>query len=430
MWNQIQKSVFTRFFQFRSLTTSSHKCADYRGASFSNTDFERKKPKYGNKSDDFDYPKRNTNSRDYNKVNGGYPQRSNSHSESRHASFDANDEDVWEDQPAKHNRYSNKKDSYTSGYRNEEREEYGEDRRQGNANLSEIGKPSKWNVGRHFVKESERLREIQNQCRGDFKKMARFTVKRDPGMRRQVKAMGEFSNPNEFSREEDFDDEVNVMNLEKMYDETQSKKQDIKENIKMKIVKQKYFKDSVEEKTLSWSDKEHIRFLHNSDPQQWTFEMIAEHFRIEPHVAKAVATAKWIPKKPKSEETSLPSSSEMYPLANIAEEQEEITKPPPSPFKSRLFKENQRVTLQELKKDMGVTEELIKNDSESKAPKVVDFELEDVGVDKDLVLQYLSGKSPISKWAPQESNQSELKIAEEARVNVVQFSEDSINQQV
>jgi hypothetical protein len=422
MW----RSVLTRLSQSRSLTTSSYNLSEYKGESFSNTDFERKKQKYG-KSDDYDSPKRNVYNRDYNKMNSGYPQRSNTHSESRHANFDADDEDVWEDRPTKHNRYSNKKDSYTSGYRSQEREEYGEDRRQGNANLSEIGRPSKWKVGHHFVKESDRLREIQNQCRGDFKKMAKFTVKRDPGIRRQANAIQEFSNPNEFSKEDDFDDEVNVMKFDKLYDDAQSKKSDIKELVKMKMVKQKYFKDSVEEKTLSWSDKEHIRFLHNSDPQQWTFEMIAEHFRIEPHVAKAVATAKWIPQKSKSEETSLPSPSEIYPLAKVAEEQQEIPISSSSQFKSRIFKENQRVTLQELKKDMGLTNEaIIRNSSK---PKTVDFEPEDVSVDKDLVLQYLSGQSP-SKWVSQEFNQSELKIAEETDMGVGELSKDRVNHQV
>lgn len=472
MW----RSVLTRLSQSRSLTTTSHNLADYKGASFSDTDFERKRKKYGKKSEDFDYPQKSAYSRDFNKINGGYSQRSNHYAESRHTSFDADDEDFledrpvkpnrysykkdsytsgyrneerekygedkrtgnayetgrssWEDRPTKHNRYMNKKDSYTSGYGNNEGEEYGEDRRMGNANLSEIGTPSKWKVGQHFLKESDRLRDIQNQCRGDFKKMAKFTVKRDPGIRRQTKALGEFSNPNELSREEDFDDEVNVMKFDKMYDETLNTKQEIKELVKMKIIKQKYFKDSAEEKTLSWSDKEHIRFLHNSDPDQWTFEMIAEHFRIEPHVAKAIATAKWIPHKPKSEETSLPSPTEIYPLANIEEQQQEITKPP---LKSRMFKENQRVTLQELKKDMGLTEEsiigtqsIIENDSK---PKRTEYEPEDVSGDKDLVLQYLSGKSP-SKWASQESNPSESKITEEVDMTKIQFREDGDIQQV
>ena len=417
MW----KSVLNRLCHSRSLTTSSLNFAEYKGASFSNTDFERKRQKYV-KNDDFDYPKRNVNSRDYNKMSGGYPQRYSAHSESRHTSFDADDEDSWEDRPANKNRYSNNRDTYTSRYRSQENgEEYDRERKQGNANLSEIGIPSKWKVGHHFVKESDRLREIQKNCHGDFKKMASFTVKRNPGIRRQAEALGDFANHNEFEREEDFDDEVNVINFDKMYDKTQSKKQEIKELVKMKMVKQKYFKDSVEEKTLSWSDKEHIRFLHNSDPQQWTFEMIAEHFRIEPHVAKAIATAKWIPKKPKSEEANLLSTSEIHPLANIVEEQQEITEPSTHSWKSRIFKKNQRVTLQELKKDMGVTEECkTKNDFK---PKEVDFEPEDVSVDKDLVLQYLSSNSP-PKWASQESNQSERKVVEEADLKVVQLSED------
>ncbi|XP_046652466.1 neugrin-like isoform X2 [Daphnia pulicaria] len=421
MW----KSVLTRLSQSRSLTTSSHNFTDYKGASFSNADFERKRQRYV-KKDDFDYPKRNDNSRDYKKNSDGYPQRYNSNSGSRHTSFNADDEDSWEDRPAHKNRYSNNRDTYTSRFRSQEREDYGEERNQGNANLSEIGVPSKWKVGNHFVKESDRLREIQNKCRGDFKKMASFTVKRNPGIRRQVEALGEFANQNEFAREEDFDDEVNVNKFDKMYDEAQSKKQEIKELVKMKMVKQKYFKDAVEGKTLSWSDKEHIRFLHNSDPQQWTFEMIAEHFRIEPQVAKAIATAKWIPKKTKSEELNLSNPIEIHPLANVVEEQQEITRTSTHPSKSRMFKENQRVTLQELKKDMGVTEEsIVKNNFKSTE---IDLEPEDVSVDKDLVLQYLSSKSP-PKWSSQESTHSERKVLDEADLKIVQFSEDRDSQQ-
>jgi hypothetical protein len=85
------------------------------------------------------------------------------------------------------------------------------------------------------------------------------------------------------------------------------------------------------------------------------------------------------------------------------------------------------VTLQELKKDMGVTEEsIVKNNFKSTE---IDLEPEDVSVDKDLVLQYLSSKSP-PKWSSQESTHSERKVLEDADLKIVQFSEDRDSQTV
>lgn len=390
--------VLTRFAQTRSLSISSSKFYNHKESSFSDPEFVQKKQRY-RQTDDFDHPEKKAFR------NKGYNDRdrdgNSDYSQSRHTSFDATVEDAWGESPAKNNRYSSKRDSYSPRYRNEEREEYGEDSVHKNANLSEIGKPGKWKVGAGFVKESDRLREIQNKCRGNFNKMAKFTVKRDPGIRRQAKVLEEFSDPSAFSREEELDGEVDVMKLDKVYDKYQQGKRDIKEMTQLRIVKQKYFKDSAEEKTLTWSDKEHIRFLHNSDPQHWTIEMIAEHFRIEPHVAKAVASAKWIPKKSKLQEENSSNSSEISVPVHIESEHQTV--------KRQSSEDKQRMTWQEATKSMGLTHDAAINDDSKSKPALV--EPEDVNADKDLVLQYLFHGSP-SKWASQKPNRTNFNVDE------------------
>lgn len=116
----------------------------------------------------------------------------------------------------------------------------------------------------------------------------------DPGLRKQAKAL----DPHGSFDEEDYENELDIMKVHKLYNQHQSFRQDHKEFVKMKTVQQKYFKIPQERK-LSWSDKEHIRYLHNTDPEMWTFEMISDQFNIDQEVAKRIATAKWIPKQNK-----------------------------------------------------------------------------------------------------------------------------------
>ncbi|XP_059352323.1 neugrin-like [Daphnia carinata] len=398
MWKTI-----TRLAQIRSLSTFSHNFATHKGLPYSDVEFVQKKQRY-KQTEDFGRPEK----RDFRNRRSSYQDRNGNsvYSESRHNSFDNIDDNSWEEGAENNNRYSNKQESHTSVYRNQEKGQYGEPREKRNANLSKIGVPGKWKVGAGFVKEADRLREIQDRCNGNFKKMANFTVKRDPGIRRQAKMLEEFSDPNIVLREEELDGEVDVVKFDKVYDKYQQDKHDLKELNKLRIVKQKYFKDTPEEKTLTWSDKEHIRFLHNSDPQQWTIEMIAEHFRIEPHVAKAVASAKWIPKKSKLQEEISSNSNEIYPSVYGKREQQTTER--------QSFGDKETVTWQEVAKDMGVRGDVVnRNESKSKPASV---ELEDAGVDKDLVLQYLSHGSP-SKWASRKPNQMNVKFddAEEVR---------------
>ncbi|KAF5270317.1 hypothetical protein FQR65_LT05505 [Abscondita terminalis] len=61
------------------------------------------------------------------------------------------------------------------------------------------------------------------------------------------------------------------------------------------IVKQKYFKEK-SPNFLSWADKEQIRYLHKSDPEEWTIEKLAEGFPALPHVISKILKASWTKK--------------------------------------------------------------------------------------------------------------------------------------
>lgn len=62
----------------------------------------------------------------------------------------------------------------------------------------------------------------------------------------------------------------------------------MREQLQMQIVKKKYFKNSEDgsegEKKLTWSEKEQLRNLHQSDPIAWDFDILAERFQIQPRV--------------------------------------------------------------------------------------------------------------------------------------------------
>ena len=154
-----------------------------------------------------------------------------------------------------------------------------------------IGVPSKWKVGANFEIEAASLRNKVKRYSDFSKKIHTYkknythedpSVKSpsrqrqlkqlgddmlesrpsrgrptDPGLRRQLHLMDPFDKA-EAILGEDFDNEVDVMKFEKLYDTNKEEKEAAKELLQMNIVKQKYFKEPKED-TLSWSDKEHIR---------------------------------------------------------------------------------------------------------------------------------------------------------------------------
>lgn len=91
--------------------------------------------------------------------------------------------------------------------------------------------------------------------------------------------------------EEDLDVEElesDFMNVGMSYDEHMQEMEAMKERQKHFIVKQKYFKQKMPN-FLTWNDKQQIKLLHRTDPEEWTVEKLSQSFPALPEVI-AVST--------------------------------------------------------------------------------------------------------------------------------------------
>ncbi|KAK9744479.1 Neugrin [Popillia japonica] len=64
------------------------------------------------------------------------------------------------------------------------------------------------------------------------------------------------------------------------------------EQEKILIVKQKYFKEKYPN-FLTWNDKEQIRYLHKTNPDEWTIEKLSDGFPALPETIKKIIKASW-----------------------------------------------------------------------------------------------------------------------------------------
>ncbi|XP_059061585.1 uncharacterized protein LOC131854479 isoform X2 [Achroia grisella] len=67
-----------------------------------------------------------------------------------------------------------------------------------------------------------------------------------------------------------------------------------KYELRHKIVKEKYFKENMPN-LLTWSEKEQIRHLANTQPEEWTPERLAESFPVTVPVVKKLLKYPWKP---------------------------------------------------------------------------------------------------------------------------------------
>lgn len=68
--------------------------------------------------------------------------------------------------------------------------------------------------------------------------------------------------------------------------------------IRKKTIEQKYFKQygPTEVNLLTWAMKEQLRYLHMTDPDYWTPEVLSQAFPVSPAGAKKLAKSKWAPR--------------------------------------------------------------------------------------------------------------------------------------
>lgn len=99
--------------------------------------------------------------------------------------------------------------------------------------------------------------------------------KKDPGIFQQKKVLEESSEDIEGVN---FDElESDFMNVHKSHKQHVREMEEWREKEKYLIVKQKYFKEKYPN-FLTWQDKEQIRYLYNTQPEEWSIQKLSEGF--------------------------------------------------------------------------------------------------------------------------------------------------------
>lgn len=112
------------------------------------------------------------------------------------------------------------------------------------------------------------------------------------GLRRELDADGRAF--------EDVDDyEADFTKLHHVHREHESEMIAQNERIQHLIVRNKYFKPTEKQNFLTWAEKEQIRNLHKTDPEQWSIERLAESFPATDEIIFKVIRNNWTPKNMK-----------------------------------------------------------------------------------------------------------------------------------
>lgn len=105
---------------------------------------------------------------------------------------------------------------------------------------------------------------------------------KNPGLQNQLNVLYDEHELKEL-RNEDFEDlETDFMDVDKAEKLHESEIEAFKEKQKLWIVGRKYFKEN-KVNFLTWNDKEQIRHLHQTNPQEWTVEKLSEGFPALPN---------------------------------------------------------------------------------------------------------------------------------------------------
>lgn len=195
---------------------------------------------------------------------------------------------------------------------------------------------------------------------------------------------------------EEIDEEVDIYkyhHLKKLEDQGRERHRDL---ITMKIVEKKYF-NKEQEKILSWSDKEHIRYLHNTDPQKWTYEVLADQFKVDETVIKTIAKAKWLPKKLKLPEEKLGGSKSGFLLKEPAEVSEKEVA-----GAQKKFSTNRKMSFKEFCVESGSS--VATKPTPIKPLSAIENQDTMKPTQEDTLLKYLTGGAKSDKWANQNEN--------------------------
>ncbi|XP_028132357.2 uncharacterized protein LOC114327848 [Diabrotica virgifera virgifera] len=117
-------------------------------------------------------------------------------------------------------------------------------------------------------------------------------AKTDPGIHKRKAILGVQEFQQEFQDMELDDLETDFMDVHKSYKQHREEVEVRNEQLKYITVKNKYFKEKFPN-FLTWTDKEQMRLLHSTDPEEWTIEKLSESFPALPEVIKKVLKAKF-----------------------------------------------------------------------------------------------------------------------------------------
>ncbi|KAJ3665208.1 hypothetical protein Zmor_000714 [Zophobas morio] len=127
-----------------------------------------------------------------------------------------------------------------------------------------------------------------------YRNFAKFPKRdTDPGISRRKQLLPRLEN----EEITDFEElEADFMEVHKLYEQHEKELAQIKEREKYLIVREKYFKEK-SPNFLTWHDKEQIRYLHNTEPEEWTIERLSEGFPALPETIKKVVKTNWVKTK-------------------------------------------------------------------------------------------------------------------------------------
>lgn len=125
------------------------------------------------------------------------------------------------------------------------------------------------------------VRYKRNIAKQQYKKRTSL----NPGIQRQSQLLRD-NESYDTAEVDDFESlESDFMNAGDTYREHIQQVERLKEQEKLLIVKQKYFKETFPN-FLSWNDKKQIQYLHGSNPDEWTIERLSDGFPALPETIK------------------------------------------------------------------------------------------------------------------------------------------------
>lgn len=93
----------------------------------------------------------------------------------------------------------------------------------------------------------------------------------------------------------EFDPESDFLDVHKSHRQHEGEMKKHEQKISSWIVYNKYFRQK-SPNFLTWAEKEHIRHLHEQDPEQWSPERLCESFPADLHIIKKILKANWVPR--------------------------------------------------------------------------------------------------------------------------------------